>query len=157
MTAPFAPVTATEAARNAALLASEVRAYDLARSGPRAPRHQVRDTSGRFMPAAGYPGRAPRAARRESARRAARGLTPAARARLMAAAKARALDFAAAVRSGNAQAVQRLSASMSPDAWRALAIVLAEAADPARLLAVTHVPDDGLPAHLSPEGRTRAA
>ena len=76
---------------------------------------------------------------------AARGLTPSQRAALDAAAKAVAMRFAWAVRARHAAEVQRVTAGMSRDQLAALAVVLADAVNPATLMAVTRAADDGMP------------
>jgi hypothetical protein len=85
------------------------------------------------------------------------GLTPARRAALMASAKARAIEFAIAVRSQNAHMIERFAAGMTADEWKALAITYAAAADSSRLLLVVQTPDDGLPAHLTQKDHIHAA
>lgn len=153
---PFAPVTPEEAAEHCAVLDAELTEYLSSR------RALLRE---RRALAAATPAVAARVVRLRAAEYEpgvtdlsdGAGLTPADRAALMAAAKARAIEFAVAVRSENAQLVQRLSAGMTQELWKALAITFAAAADPSRLLIVVQAADDGMPAHLSPEGRTRAA
>lgn len=85
----------------------------------------------------------------------ARGLTPRRRSELDAGAKAAAMRFAWAVRARHAAGVQRVTAGMTRDELAALAVVLADAVNPATLLAVTQVADDGRPAvKRSPGGMT---
>lgn len=157
MTAPFAPVTPEQ--ERLAVLAREAAEYADAHRG------EARHAAARGAIASAE--RAAAASAERAARAAAwhpgpdlapgRGLPPAYRAQLIAGAKKRAGEFLAAVAAGDAQRIQRMTAGWSPAAWRAVAIVFAEAADPERLRAVVAAADDGLPAHLSPEGRTRAA
>jgi len=131
MTAPYAPVTKAQAAQNADILLAAVCEYDAGVPEALPP------------PAPDFTG--------------GRGLTPPVRAAVMLTVKQRVLDVAAAVRSRSAHQVQHLMGDLSREQLAGLVLILAEAADPGRLLAVTQQPDDGMPAHLSPEGRTDAA
>lgn len=128
---PYLPVTPEEAARNAAILLQAV--YEHEAGVPES-----------------YPGD-------DYDYSDGRGLPPPVRAAVMLTAKQRVLDIAAAVRSRNAHLVQHLMGDLDVSQLSALVLILAEAAEPGRLLAVTQTADDGMPAHVSPEGRTHAA
>jgi hypothetical protein len=127
---PFAPVTPAQAAQNADILASAISEHD-----------------------AGIPEALPPA---EVDFSGGAGLTPDVRAAVMLTAKQRVLDIAAAVRSRNAHQVQRLTGDLDRAQLAAVVLILAEAADPGRLLIVTQTSDDGCPAHLVPDGPGRA-
>lgn len=79
------------------------------------------------------------------------GMAPEVRAALMLTVKAGALDIAVAIRSRNAQQVQKLMGPMTRDELCALVIIFGPALDPAKLLQVVQTPDDGLPIHLTSE------
>jgi hypothetical protein len=91
---------------------------------------------------------------------AARGLTPAQRAGLIAAAKKVAIRFAWAVKTKNAPVLQQISDGLDRDQLAALATVLAAATDPTDLRVIVEATDDGLPEHVraTPQrGTTHAA
>jgi len=71
--------------------------------------------------------------------------TPGQRARVMAEAKRLLLPFAAAVRARRNAEVQLLWAAMSDPQKAAVALMLAEAADPGKLRVVAEQYDDGSP------------
>ena len=155
MTVPrYAPVTPEEAARNAAVLLHELGEYE---RGRRARAIEDRGAAPLAYLSARRPAPPESAAAivqlREAGPEAAdlsagTGLTPRQRSALMGRAKSRAIEFAIAVRSRSAHAVQRQSAAMTAADWRALAITYAEVADPSRLLAVVQAQDDGMPVHV---------
>jgi hypothetical protein len=77
----------------------------------------------------------------EPAIAAARGLTPAERARAVERAKGVAFQFVTAVRNGSAAGVQRVANGLDWHEMAALAVVLAEAADPVKLKVVKEARD----------------
>ncbi|MDQ2874406.1 MAG: hypothetical protein M3Y33_06215 [Actinomycetota bacterium] len=159
---PVAPVNPQQAAEHCAVLLHELAIFEAGRRvSARAGRAAIQLAAGTVItiePPVAAPALQLQAAGPEPLDLSAgEGISPARRAVLMAAAKARAIEFAIAVRSRNAHLLQRLTAGMSLAEWQALAIACADAADPARLLVVVQAADDGVPAHLSTEGRTNAA
>ena len=71
-----------------------------------------------------------------------RGLTPAQRGKAIERAKGVCMQFANAVRLGDAQMVQRLSAGLEWHEMAALAVVLAAAADAIKLKVIKETEDD---------------
>lgn len=84
-------------------------------------------------------------------------MTPARRAAAVAVAKKAALPYAAAVRARRPGDVRRIRAGLTLAQFDALAAILAEAVDPARLKVITEEEDDGLPEHVTGGGGSRAA
>ena len=85
-------------------------------------------------------------------------MTPADRARLMARVKRLARPFANAVAQRSEHHTALLTGGMTREELCALAVILAEAADPELLRTITEVPDDGLPVRaVQKEGRSDAA
>lgn len=75
-------------------------------------------------------------------------MTPARRAAAVAVAKRAALPYAAAVRARKPGDVRRIRSGLTLAQFDALAAILAEAADPARLKIITETEDDGMPGHV---------
>ncbi len=78
-----------------------------------------------------------------------RGLTPAQRAEAMAAAKEVAIRYAWAVKRRDSPEIRRIWNALPAEAQSALALLLAEVADPSKLVAVTQTADNGLPEHIA--------
>lgn len=84
-------------------------------------------------------------------------MTPARRAAAIAVAKKAALPYAAAVRARRPGDVRRIRAGLTLAQFDALAAILAEAVDPARLKVIAEEEDDGMPEHVSVTGKGAAA